>query len=78
MNQLRIFASRHELLKLSIRFQTAFGAGTHSAEGQCLKEQLNMLTLCMVRFGAAIPTVSRAECQHLVPVKTLIRNQAFK
>jgi hypothetical protein len=39
------FTLRHELLKTSVYMQTVFGAETHVAEGQWLKEQLNMIQL---------------------------------
>jgi hypothetical protein len=42
MDQLRLFKLKHHLLKIS-----AFAAGTHLAEGQCLKEQLKVVKLCM-------------------------------
>jgi hypothetical protein len=46
-NQLRLFKLRRGLLKISINLQTAFAADTHLAEGQWLKEQLNVVKLRM-------------------------------
>jgi hypothetical protein len=43
MNQLRPFTLKNDLLKISVDLQTAFAAGTHLAEGQWLKEQLNVV-----------------------------------
>jgi hypothetical protein len=43
--------------------QTAFAADTHLAEGQWLKEQLNVVKLRMFRVGTRRPTVSRTEEQ---------------
>jgi hypothetical protein len=51
-------------------------ADTHLAEGQWLKEQLNVVKLRMFRVGTQMPTVSRTEGQFLVPQKALIRNSA--
>jgi hypothetical protein len=51
-------------------------AETHLAEGQWLKEQLNVVKLRMFRVGTRVPTVSRTEGQYLVPLKALIRNSA--
>jgi hypothetical protein len=45
MNQLRLFKLKHDLLKISVDLQTAFAEDTHLAEGQWLKEQLNMVKL---------------------------------
>jgi hypothetical protein len=47
MDQLRLFKLKHDLLKISVDLQTAFAADTHLAEGQWLKEQLNVVKLCM-------------------------------
>jgi hypothetical protein len=49
IHQLRLFTLKHDLLKISVDLQTAFAAETHLAEGQWLKEQLNVLKLCMFR-----------------------------
>jgi hypothetical protein len=43
MDQLRLFTIKHDLLKISTDLQTAFAAETHLAEGQWLKEQLNVV-----------------------------------
>jgi hypothetical protein len=43
MDQLRLFKLKHNLLKISADLQTAFAADTHLAEGQWLKEQLNVV-----------------------------------
>jgi hypothetical protein len=66
------------ILKISVDLQTAFAADTHLAEGQWLKEQLNVVKLRMFRAGTRMPTVSRAEGQRLVPLKTFIKNSASK
>jgi hypothetical protein len=44
-DQLRLFIFKPEIL------QTAFAAETHLAEGQWLKEQLNLVKLRMFRAG---------------------------
>jgi hypothetical protein len=64
--QLRPFKLKHDLLKISIDVQTALAADTHLAEGQWLKEQLNVVKLRMFRVGTRRPTVSRIEGQYLV------------
>jgi hypothetical protein len=61
-----------------IDLQTAFAADTHFAEGQWLKEELNVLKLRMFRVGTRMPTVSRTEGQYLVPLKAFIKNNASK
>jgi hypothetical protein len=61
MDQLRLYTLKHELLKISVHSQTAFAVGTHLAEGQWLKEQLNEVKLRMFRVGTRIPIVSRRE-----------------
>jgi hypothetical protein len=48
---LKLFTLKHELLKISVRSQTAFAAETCPAEGQWLEEQANMLKLRMFRVG---------------------------
>jgi hypothetical protein len=78
MDQLRLFKLKNDLLKLSLNLQTAFAADTHLAEGQWLKEQLNVVKLRMFRVGTRMPTVSRTERQYLVPLKTFIKNNASK
>jgi hypothetical protein len=45
MDQLRLFTLRRELLKISVHLQTAVAVKTHLAEGQWVKEQLNMIKL---------------------------------
>jgi hypothetical protein len=57
----KAFELKHDLLKISVDLQTAFAADTHLAEGQWLKEQLNMVKLRMFRVGTRMPTVSRTE-----------------
>jgi hypothetical protein len=52
MDQLRLFKLKLVLLNISIDLQTAFAADTHLAEGQWLKEQLNMVELRMFRVAA--------------------------
>jgi hypothetical protein len=69
---------KHDLLKISVDLQTEFAADTHLAEGQWLKEQLNVVKLRMFRVGTRMPTVSRTEGQCLVPLKTFIKNSASK
>jgi hypothetical protein len=73
MDQLRLFKLKHDLLKISIDLQTAF-----AAEGQWLKEQLNVVNLRMFRVETSRPTVSRTEGQYLVPQKAFIKNIASK
>jgi hypothetical protein len=76
MDQLRRFTLKYDLLKISLDLQTAFAAKTHLAEGQWLKEQLNLTKLSVLRVGTRMPNVSRAEGQCLVPLKTLNKNNA--
>jgi hypothetical protein len=64
------------LTKNIYRLQTALAAETHLAEGQWLKEQLNVVKLCMFRVGTRRPTVSRTEGQCLVSLKAFIKNSA--
>jgi hypothetical protein len=78
MDHLRLFKLKHDLLKISVDLQTAFAADTHFAEGQWLKEQLNVAKLRMFRVGTRMPTVSRTEGQYLVPLNTFIKNKASK
>jgi hypothetical protein len=78
MEQLRLLKLKHDLLKLSVNLQTAFAADTHLAEGQCLEDQLNVIKLRTFRVGTRMPTVSRTEGQYLVPLMTLIKNNASK
>jgi hypothetical protein len=75
MDQLRLFKLKHDLLKISIDLQTEFAADTQLAEGQWLKEQLNVVKLRMFRVGTRMPTVSRREGQHLASLKTFIKRQ---
>jgi hypothetical protein len=56
-----LFKHKRDLLKISIDLQTAFAAETHLAEGQWLKEQLNVVKLRMFRVGTRMPTVSRTD-----------------
>jgi hypothetical protein len=51
MDQLKLFKLKHGLLKISVDLQTAFAADTHLAEGQWLKEQLNVVKLRMFPVG---------------------------
>jgi hypothetical protein len=78
MEQLRLFKLKLNLPKISVHLQTAFAAETHLAEGQWLKEQLNVVKLRMFRVGTRMQTVSRAEGQCLVPLKIFIKNNASK
>jgi hypothetical protein len=73
-----LFTLKHDLLKVYVHLQTAFAAETHLAEGQWLKEQLNMVKLCMFRVGTRMPTVSRTEGQCLMPLKTFIKSNTSK
>jgi hypothetical protein len=73
MGQLRIFKPKHDLLKISVDLRIAFAADTHLAEGQWLKEQLNVVKLRMFRVGTRMQTVSRTEGQYLVPLKAFIK-----
>jgi hypothetical protein len=68
MDQLRLFTLQHDLLKISVDLQTAFAAETHRAEGQWLKEQLDLSKLRMFRVGTRMPTVCRTEGQCLAPL----------
>jgi hypothetical protein len=72
VNQLRLFTPIHDLLKISIDLQIALAADTHLAEGQWLKEQLNVLKLRMFRVGTRRPTVSRAEGQYSIQFNTYL------
>jgi hypothetical protein len=75
MDQLRLFTFKYDLPKISVDLQTAFAAETRLAEGQWLKEQLNVLKLLMFRVGTLMTTVSRTEGQCLVPLKAFIKNK---
>jgi hypothetical protein len=77
-DQLRLFIFKNELLKISVSLQTAFAAETHLAEGQWLEEQVNTVKLRMFRRETRMPIVSRAEGQHLAPLKIFIKNKASK
>jgi hypothetical protein len=63
MDQLRLFTLKYDLLKISVDLQTSFAVEIHLAEGQWLKEQLNVLKLRVFRVGTRMPTVSRREGQ---------------
>jgi hypothetical protein len=78
MDQLGRITLKHDVLKISVELQAAFAPGTHLAEGQWLKEQLNVVKLRMFRVGTRMPTVSRTEGQYLVPIKIFIKNNASK
>jgi hypothetical protein len=78
MDQLKLFALKYDLLKISVYSRTALAAETHLAAGQWLKEQLNVLKLRMFRVGTRMPTVSRTDGHCLVPLKTFIKNMASK
>jgi hypothetical protein len=67
---------KYDLLNISVDLQTAFAAETHLAEGQWLKEQLNVLKLRMFRVGTRMLTVFRTEGQYLVSLKTFIKTIA--
>jgi hypothetical protein len=77
MDQLRLSKLKHNLLEISADLQTAFAADTQLAEGQWLKEQLNVVKLRMFRVGTRMPTVSRTEGHYLAPLKTFIKNNAL-
>jgi hypothetical protein len=47
-DQLRLFTFKHEIIKISVHLQTSLAAETHLAEGQWLKEQLNVVKLRIV------------------------------
>jgi hypothetical protein len=53
-------------------------AETHLAEGQWLKEKVNVVKLRVFQAGTRMATVSRTEGQHLVPLKTFIKNKVLK
>jgi hypothetical protein len=78
MDQIRLFTLKYDLLQVFVDLQTAFAENTHLAEGQWLKEQLNVLKLRTFRVGTRMPTVSRIEGQCLVPLKTFIKTIASK
>jgi hypothetical protein len=78
VDQRRLFKLKHVLLKISVDLQTEFAADTHLAEGQWLKEQLNVVKLRMFRVETSRPTVSRTEGQYLVQQKPFIKNIASK
>jgi hypothetical protein len=78
MDQLRLFKLKQNLLKIFVDVRTAYVSDTHLAEGQWLKEQLNVVKLRMFRVGTRMPTVSRAVGQYLVPLKAFIKNSASK
>jgi hypothetical protein len=78
MDHLRFFTLKYDLLKIFVYLQTAFASETHLAEGQWLKEQLNVLKLRMFRVATLMPTVSRTDGHCLVPLKTFIENCASK
>jgi hypothetical protein len=78
MDPLKLFKLKHDLLKISVGLQTAFAPDTHLAEGQWLKEQLNVVKLRMFRVETRMSTVFRTEGQYLVPLKTFIKNNASK
>jgi hypothetical protein len=61
IEQPRLLTLKHDLLKISVDLQTAFAAETHLAQGQWLKEQLNVVKLRMFQVGTRMQTVSRAE-----------------
>jgi hypothetical protein len=78
MDWIRLFTLKHELLNISVDLQTAFAADTHLAEGQWLKEQLNVVKLRRFRVGTRMPTVSRTEGQYSVLLKAFIKNNLSK
>jgi hypothetical protein len=63
MDHLKLFKLKRDVLIISIDLQTAIAADTHLAEGQWLKEQLNVVQLRMFRVGTRMQTVSRADGQ---------------
>jgi hypothetical protein len=67
-----------ELYTARNNLQTAFVVETHLAEGQWLEEQVNMVKLRMLRVGTRRPTIPMTEGQHLVEIKTFIKNKASK
>jgi hypothetical protein len=66
-----IFALKYDLLNMSVDLETVFAEETHLAEGQWLKEQLNVLKFQIFRVGTRIPTVSRTEGPCLVATKDI-------
>jgi hypothetical protein len=78
IDHLRLFTLKYDLLKISVDLQTASAAETQLAEGQGLKEQMNVLKLRMFRVGTRMPTVSGTGGQYLVPPKTFLKNNASK
>jgi hypothetical protein len=67
-----LFIFKREFLKISVDLQSTFAAETRRAEGQWLKEQLNVVKLRMFRVGTRMPTVSKTDGQYLVPLKKII------
>jgi hypothetical protein len=63
MDHRMIFTLKYDSQKISVDLQTTFAAETHLAEGQWLKEQLNVLKLRVFRVGTRMPSVSRTEGQ---------------
>jgi hypothetical protein len=51
LDQLRLLKIRHALFKITVHSETAFAAETHTAEGQWLKEHLNMVKTRMFQEG---------------------------
>jgi hypothetical protein len=74
----KAFLTQIYLLKTSVDLQTVLAAERQLAEGQWLKEQLNVVKLRMFRVGTRMPTVSRTYGHCLVPLKTFIKNSASK
>jgi hypothetical protein len=78
MCQLNLFTRKHDLLKISLYLQTAFATETHLAEGQWLKEQMEVLKLRMFRVGTRMRLFPGQRGQCLVPLKAFIENNASK
>jgi hypothetical protein len=76
--QSRLLIFEREFLKKICTFTTVFAAENYRAVGYLLKEQLNMLKLRLFRVGTRMPTASRAEWPHSLPLKTFYKtNQKF-
>jgi hypothetical protein len=78
MIKFRPLTLKLEFLKIPVSLQTVFEVETCLAVGKWLEEQVNMLKLRMLRLGTRRPTISRTYGQHLVPIKTFIKNKVSK
>jgi hypothetical protein len=75
MDQQRLFIIKHELLKISV---TSFAAETHTADWTVAEGAIENGKVMYVPSRNTNATVSRAEAQYLMPVKTFIKNNTSK